>query len=321
MSNVLVTGGAGFIGSHLTHRLVALGHRVRVLDNFSTGKRANLAAVAEKIELVHGDLRDESVCRAACDGMEFVYHQAAIPSVPVSVENPVPSHEVNIGGTFNLLRAACDRKVRRVIYAASSSAYGNTAESPKHERLATAPLSPYAVQKLTGELYCRAFYECYGLETLSIRYFNVFGERQDPRSQYAAAIPAFVTSILRGESPTIYGDGEQTRDFTYIDNVVQGNILAMEVARTAGQSVNVACGGQVTVNEVIAAINRALGTKIAPTYAPTRAGDVKHSCADIRLAAEVLNYRPKVSFEDGLRRAIDYYKSLSGVGEPAGARA
>ncbi len=320
MASVLVTGGAGFIGSHLTHRLVALGHRVRVLDNFSTGKRANLAAVGEKIELVHGDLRDESVCRAACDGMEFVLHQAAIPSVPVSVANPVPSHEVNISGTFKLLRAASDRKVRRVIYAASSSAYGNTAESPKHERLATAPLSPYAVQKLTGEHYCRAFYECYGLETLSIRYFNVFGERQDPRSQYAAAIPAFVTAILRGESPTIYGDGEQTRDFTYIDNVVEGNLLAMRVTKTAGQSVNVACGGQVTVNEVIRVINNLLGTKVKPTYAPARAGDVKHSCADIRLAGELLGFKPVVEFEAGLQRAIEYYKTLGGVAEPAAAR-
>lgn len=311
MANVLVTGGAGFIGSHLAARLVELGHRVRVLDNFSTGKRANLAGVSAAIELVEGDLRDEGVCHRACDGIEFVFHEAAIPSVPVSVADPVPSHEANIGGTFNMLRGAVAHKVRRFIYAGSSSAYGNAAESPKHERLASCPLSPYAVQKLAGEMYARAFFECYGLETISLRYFNVFGERQDPKSQYAAAIPAFVTAILRGEAPTIYGDGEQTRDFTHIENVVHGNLLAMKMARAAGQTVNVACGGQVTVNEVIAAINRALGTQVKPKYAPARAGDVKHSCADIRLAKELLGFESLVSFEDGLARAIDYYKSLA----------
>ncbi len=311
MANYLVTGGAGFIGSHLVTRLVELGHAVRVLDNFSTGKRENLAAVRHRVDLVEGDLCNPDDCRRACQDVEIVFHEAAIPSVPVSVAQPQRSHDANINGTFHLLSAARDAKCRRVVYAASSSAYGNTAVSPKHEELRPVPLSPYAVQKLTGELYCRAFSECFGLQTLSIRYFNVFGPRQDPRSQYAAAIPAFVTAILRGEPPTVYGDGEQTRDFTFVDNVVHGNLLAAQVARTDGQVVNVACGECVSVNQVIARINQLLGTNVTPRYAESRPGDVRHSTADIQLAERILGFQPQVSFDEGLRRAIAYYQSLA----------
>lgn len=312
MSRVLVTGGGGFIGSHVATGLVERGHRVRVLDNFSTGHRENLAHLGGRVELHEADLRDPHACLVACSEVEFVFHIAAIPSVPKSIDDPQPSHDVNISGTFNLLRAAHESGVRRVIYAASSSAYGNSEVSPKHEELPTGPLSPYAVQKLAAEHYLRVFSECFGLETISLRYFNVFGERQDPKSQYAAAIPAFVMAILRGEPPTVYGDGTQTRDFTYIANVVHGNLLAMQAMKTGGEVVNVACGGSISVNEVIAAINRALGTNVQPVYAPRRAGDVMHSCADITLAKRLLNYTPIVSFEDGLTRAIQFYRSLAG---------
>ncbi len=310
MANYLVTGGAGFIGSHLAAHLVGQGHAVRVLDNFSSGKRENLAAIADSIEVVEGDIRDAQQCVAACNDIEVVFHEAAIPSVPVSVDNPAASHDANINGTFNVLMAARDCKCRRVVYAASSSAYGDTAVSPKHESIPPEPLSPYAVQKLTGEYYARAFFECFGLETLSIRYFNVFGPRQDPKSQYAAAIPAFVTSIMSGEPPTVYGDGEQTRDFTFIDNVLHANVLAAGARETHGEHVNVACGEQVSVNAVIARINELLETDVQPRYVPTRQGDVRHSLADISLAAKLIDYTPKVMFDDGLRRAIDYYVSL-----------
>ena len=312
MAKVLVTGGAGFIGSHLVTRLLALEHKVRVFDDLSSGKLINLSHVRDKVDFVQGDLRHEEECLRACLDIDYIFHQAAIPSVPKSVDEPGHSHDVNVKGTFNILRAAVQQKVRRVIYAASSSAYGNTKESPKHEGIRPEPLSPYAVQKLLGEQYARAFTECYGLETISLRYFNVFGTRQDPKSQYAAAIPAFVTSMLRGEPPTIYGDGEQTRDFTYIDNVVEGNMLAMQAARTHGEAINVACGGAISVNHVIAEINRLLGTKVKPTYVPARTGDVMHSCADIRRARELLGFKPIVSFEEGLTRAIDYYRSVAG---------
>ena len=311
MTSILVTGGAGFIGSHLVKKFVELGHRVRVLDNFSTGRRENLAAILDRIELVEADMRDPEVCLQACAGVAFVFHEAAIPSVPKSVEDPQPSHDANVTGTFNLLRAAVQHRVRRFIYAASSSAYGDTEESPKHEKMTPHPLSPYAVQKLAGEHYARAFHECYGLETISLRYFNVFGPGQDPNSQYAAAIPAFVTKMLRGKPPVVYGDGSQTRDFTYIDNVVHGNILALETDETHGESVNVACGNAISVNQVIREISRLLGISLQPEYTERRAGDVMHSCADIRLAGALLGFEPTVTFEDGLRRAIDYYRSLT----------
>lgn len=311
MATISVTGGAGFIGSHLATRFVELGHRVRVFDNFSTGHRTNLAHLGSRVEWIEADLRDATACRKACDGIEFVFHQAALGSVPKSVDDPQTYHDVNVNGTFNMLLAAVHHKVRRFIYAGSSSAYGDTEESPKHEKMRPRPLSPYAVQKLTGEEYAAAFHVCYGLETITLRYFNVFGPRQDPKSQYAAAIPAFVCAIMRGQAPTVYGDGEQTRDFTYIDNVVDANVLAMSANKTRGETVNVACGGQITINQVIAAINKALGTKVRPRYVDPRPCDVRQSCADVRLAKTLLGYSPEVSFEDGLRRAIDYYRGLA----------
>jgi len=312
MAKVLVTGGAGFIGSHLATRLVEDGHEVRVIDNFATGRRENLSHLGDACDLIEGDIRDFEKCLAACNGVNFVLHQAAIPSVPKSVEDPQTSHDANVNGTFNILRAAVEQKVKRVIYAASSSIYGDSEESPKHERMIAAPLSPYAAQKCLGEHYCRAFTECFGLETISLRYFNVFGPRQDPASDYAAAIPAFTIAILNGEAPIVYGDGEQTRDFTYIDNVVDGNMLAIQAAKTHGEAVNVACGDQISVNQVIAAINRALGRDVQVNHVERRAGDVQHSCADIGLAKELLGYDPKVSFEEGLRRAIEHYQGAAG---------
>lgn len=307
MAKYLVTGGAGFIGSHIVRRLVEEGQSVRVLDNFATGKRENLAPVADRIELIAGDLRSPDDCRTACAGVDVVFHEGAIPSVPKSVENPEESHQANIDGTFNLLMAAKGARCRRVVYAASSSAYGDLKVSPKHEGLAPEPLSPYAVQKLAGETYLRAFHECYGLETISLRYFNVFGPRQDPKSQYAAAIPAFVTAILRDEPPIIFGDGEQTRDFTYIDNVVHANLLAAKAPRVRGEVLNVACGESISVNQVIALINELLGRRVAPKHVEPRAGDVKHSLADIARAKQVIGFEPVILFREGLKRAIDWY--------------
>lgn len=310
MARILVTGGAGFIGSHLATRFVELGAHVRVIDNLSSGRRENLDHLRGAVELFEADLVDARACRKACADVEFVFHQAAVGSVPKSIEEPQPSHDSNINGTFNMLRAAVDCGTRRFIYAASSSAYGDAPTSPKHEGMTPNPLSPYAVQKLTGELYCTAFCRCFGIETISLRYFNVFGERQDPESRYAAAIPAFVTAILRGQPPTVYGDGEHSRDFTYIENVIQGNLLAMQAPKLGGEVVNVACGGELTINEVIAAINRVLGTNVQPRYVDPRQGDIKRSCADVRLAKKVLGYEPTVGFDEGLRRAIDYYRRL-----------
>ena len=308
MAKYLVTGGAGFIGSHIVERLVRDGESVRVLDNFATGKRANLAPFGQKVELVEGDLRKPADCARACAGVEIIFHEGAVPSVPVSVEDPATSHQANIDGTFNILLAARDARGRRLIYAASSSAYGDQPELPKRETARPEPLSPYAVNKLVGEYYLSVFNKCYGLETLSLRYFNVFGPRQDPKSQYAAAIPAFVTAIIHNQPPMIYGDGEQTRDFTYIDNVVHANLLAAKAPKVAGEVVNVACGERVSVNQIIGEINKLLGKNVAPNYVPERAGDVKHSLADITLARQVIGFEPLINFADGLRRAIEWYK-------------
>jgi len=308
MAQYLVTGGAGFIGSHIVHRLVADGQKVRVLDNFSTGKRANLAAVSKDVDVVEGDLRSAEDCRKACKGVEIIFHEGALPSVPKSVADPQSSHDCNINGTFNILMAARDCGCRRVIYAGSSSAYGDQAESPKRESMRPAPLSPYAVNKLVGEYYLRAFHECYALETISLRYFNVFGPRQDPKSQYAAAIPAFVSAILNGKPPTIYGDGEQTRDFTYIDNVVHGNMLAAKAPKLSGEVINVACSESVTVNHTIELINKLLGKSVKPIHTDIRPGDIKHSLADISLARKIIGFEPVVKFDEGLRRAIEWYR-------------
>ncbi len=303
----LVTGGAGFIGSHLAARLVEQGRRVRVLDNFSTGKPGNMAAFRERIDLIEGSITDPETCRRACDGVEIVLHEAALPSVPKSVADPVSSHLTNIDGTFNMLMASRDAGVRRFVYAASSSAYGDTPTLPKVESIPPDPLSPYGVQKLTGEQYCTVFARCFGLQTLSIRYFNVFGPRQDPTSQYAAAIPAFVSAILEDRPPTVYGDGEQTRDFTFVENVVHANLLAASAPETHGEVINIACGERITVNAVIEQINTLLGKAVPSKHVDERPGDIKHSWADISLAERVIGFRPVVSFAEGLRRAIDWY--------------
>jgi len=308
MGKYLVTGGAGFIGSHLVERLVGQGESVRVLDDFSSGKRENIAPFASGIELVEADVRCLDDCRRACEGVEVVFHEAAVPSVPKSVADPETSHQANVNGTFNVLLAARDAKCRRVVYAASSSAYGDLPDLPKHETARPDPLSPYAVAKLAGEHYLRAFFTCYGLETISLRYFNVFGPRQDPKSQYAAAIPAFVSAIMKDEPPTIFGDGEQTRDFTHIDNVVHANLLAARAPCTRGEVVNIACGEKISVNRIIEQINRLLGKNIKSRHVDPRAGDVRHSLAAIARAKEVLGYEPILQFEEGLRRAIEWYR-------------
>ncbi|MCB9851941.1 MAG: SDR family oxidoreductase [Phycisphaerales bacterium] len=312
--NFLVTGGAGFIGSHLVRGLLGRGHAVRVLDDFSSGKRENLHDTIANIDLIEGNAADPAVARRACADMEVVLHEAAIPSVPRSIDDPESSHIANTNGTFQLLLAARDAGVRRFVYAASSSAYGETPQLPKVESMPTSPLSPYAVQKLSGEHYCKVFYDCYGLSTLALRYFNVFGPYQNPKSQYAAAIPAFVTAILRGESPTVYGDGEQTRDFTYIDNVIEANCLAAEAAEARGEALNIACGASISVNRIIAMINEHLGANVKPNYVPNRPGDIRDSWADIRLAQERIGYTPIVDIAEGLSRTIEWYKSRSQAG-------
>ncbi len=309
MARYLVTGGAGFIGSHLVRRLVSDGHQVRVLDNLSTGSRAKLEDVIDKVEFIDGDLRRREDCQTGCADVDMVFHQAALPSVPRSVDDPATFHAHNINGTFQLFMAAKEAGCERVIYAASSSAYGDQPDQPKRESMLPAPLSPYALNKLVGEYYAGVFYETYGMETISLRYFNVFGPHQDPTSQYAAVIPAFVSAILKDQQPVVYGDGEQTRDFTHVDNVVEANVLAASARSLAGQVVNIACGERVSINQVVALVNKLLGKGIAPQYAPHRPGDVKHSLADISLAREVMGYRPVVMFAEGLARAIEWYKS------------
>jgi len=308
MEKFLVTGGAGFIGSNICRRLVSQGCFVRVVDNLLTGKKSNLADVIDKIEFVQADMGDSEVAQSAMKDIDVVLHQGALPSVPVSVDDPAATHQHCINATFTLLLAARDAGVKRFIYAASSSAYGDSPTSPKLETMPVNPLSPYAVAKLTGEYYCSVFYNIYGLQTVSLRYFNVFGPYQDPTSQYAAAIPAFVTAILKDEPPTIYGDGEQSRDFTYIDNVVDANLLAAGAKYTKGEVINIACGQAVTVNEIIDMINELLGKNVKPIYTDPRPGDVKHSLADIAAAQDLINFKPSVSFREGLRKAIDWYR-------------
>jgi nucleoside-diphosphate-sugar epimerase len=308
MQRYLVTGGAGFIGSNICRRLVAEGCFVRVVDNLLTGKRANLASLLDKIEFLEADMGVPEVAQAAVRGIDVVLHQGALPSVPRSVDDPALTHRHCVDASFTLLLAARDAGVKRFVYAASSAAYGDTPTLPKVETMAPQPLSPYAVGKLAGEYYCSVFSQVFGLETISLRYFNVFGPHQDPASQYAAAIPAFVTAILRDQPPTIYGDGEQSRDFTYVDNVVQANLLAARAQETHGEVVNIACGEAVTVNAIIAMINRLLGKNVRPLYAPARPGDVKHSLADITAARERIGFEPVTSFREGLERSIDWYR-------------
>lgn len=308
MEKFLVTGGAGFIGSNICRRLVEQGCFVRVIDNLLTGKKSNLADIIEKIEFIEADMGDEEAACSAMKGIDVVLHQGALPSVPRSVDDPAASHRHCLNATFTLLLTARDAKVKRFVYAASSSAYGDTPVLPKVETMLSKPLSPYAASKLAGEHYCSAFYQVYGLETISLRYFNVFGPYQDPTSQYAAAIPAFVTAILKNKPPTIYGDGEQSRDFTYVDNVVEANLLAAKTRQTAGEVVNIACGQAVTVNGIIGMINDLTDSNIEPVYTDPRPGDIKHSHADINLAKELIGYEPVVDFRQGLERAIDWYR-------------
>jgi nucleoside-diphosphate-sugar epimerase len=304
----LVTGGAGFIGSNICRQLVREGCFVRVLDNLLTGKRSNLAEVWDKIEFVEADMGVPEVARAVVQGIDVILHEGALPSVPRSVDDPAATHQHCVDATFTLLLAARDARVKRFVYAASSSAYGDTPTLPKVETMAPDPLSPYAVGKLVGEYYCSVFSKVFGLETIALRYFNVFGPHQDPASQYAAAIPAFVTAILQDRPPTVYGDGEQSRDFTYVDNVVHANLLAARADRTHGEVVNIACGEAVTVNAIIGMINRLLGKNVQPIYAPARPGDVKHSLADITAAKKLIGFEPVMLFRAGLEKSIDWYR-------------
>jgi UDP-glucose 4-epimerase len=305
----LITGGAGFIGSNMVRFLLDKGQKVRVLDNFETGKQENLTEIASRIELIEGDIRDMDTVRRAAAGAEVVYHLAALGSVPRSVKDPAMSHDVNVNGIVNMLLAARDAKAKRFIFSSSSSVYGQCKVLPQHEGLPLAPISPYGATKAAGEIYCRAFYETYGLPTISLRYYNVFGPRQDPTSQYAAAIPLFVSALLRDKAPTIFDDGEQSRGFTYIDDVMQANWLAANAKETHGEAVNISTRNAVTVNTVVNVIRKLLGKEnIKPIYAPPRPGDIKYSLADVTLAKKVIGYEPFVSFEEGITRAINWYK-------------
>ncbi len=308
MASTLVTGGAGFIGGHIVRALLARGDRVRVLDDFSTGHQKNLDEVRDRVEITKGDIRDLATTKAACQGVEIVFHLAAQGSVPKSVDLPAQANDINVTGSLNVLLAARDAGVRRVVYSASSAAYGETPTLPKIETMTPAPISPYAVSKLAAEHYCSSFAQCYGLSTISLRYFNVFGPRQDPNSQYAAAIPAFVTRMVKGEPPIIYGDGEQSRDFCFIDNVVSANLLAGDAPGLKGEVANIACGERITLNAIIGLINQHLKTNIKPDYRPVRAGDVRHSLADISAAKRLFGYTPKVMFAEGLGRSIEWYR-------------
>ena len=316
MAQYLVTGGAGFIGSHLAEELVRRGHRVRVADSLVTGNRRNLEHLPQ-VEFLEGDLAEMTFAARAVADCEYVLHQAAIPSVPRSVKDPVTSNRANVDGTLNVLVASRDAGVRRLVFAGSSSAYGDTPTLPKHEEMPTRPLSPYALQKVIGEQYLQMFTRLYGLETVSIRYFNVFGPRQDPTSAYSGVISVFASALLRNRPPTIFGDGEQTRDFTYVANVVDGVLRACEAPRASGQVINVATGGRISLNQLFETMKRLTGATVQPVYAENRTGDVRDSQADIRLAREILGYEPIVSFEDGLQKTVDWYRTSQPAAAPA----
>ncbi len=314
MALYAVTGGAGFIGSHLVEELLRRGHPVRIADDFSTGKRANIeaarqaAGVEDRLDIVEGDLADLEVARAAVAGADYVLHQAAIPSVPRSVKDPIASNRANIDGTLNVLVASRDAGVKRVVFAGSSSEYGDTPTLPKHEDMAPDPLSPYALQKLVGEQYLKQFTRLYGLETVSIRYFNVFGPRQDPGSPYSGVISLFIKWLLEGTRPTIHGDGEQTRDFTSVANVVDGVLRAAEAPGVAGESINVATAGRISLNQLLQTLQDIIGTSVEPIYGPPREGDVRDSQASIAKAERLLGYRPIVPFDEGLRRTVAWFR-------------
>jgi UDP-glucose 4-epimerase len=312
----LVTGGAGFIGSHLVDALVAAGWRTRVLDDFSSGREENLVASGPAVELVRGSLCDPELLAGALRGVEVVFHQGAVPSVPRSVAEPLRTHEVNASGTLRVLEAARHAGVRRVVYAASSSAYGDTPVLPKVETLPANPRSPYALQKWTGETYCKLYTELYGLETVALRYFNVFGPRQNPESQYAAVVPRFIVACLRGEAPVVYGDGEQTRDFTFVEDAVRANLLAAEASGAAGQVVNVAGGRRVSLNELLREIGALCGVSLRARHEPPRAGDVRDSLADLGRAGRLLGYEPRITLREGLIRTIESLRK-SGEGRTA----
>ena len=304
----LVTGGAGFIGSHLTDGLLAAGFRVRVLDDFSSGRESNIAHVVADIELIRGDLADPATAARACVGVDVVFHEGAIPSVPRSVAEPLATNRANIDGTLNVLDCARRAGVRRVVFAASSSAYGDTEELPKVETMPPNPRSPYALQKYAGEVYCRLYHELYGLETVALRYFNIFGPRQDPKSEYAAVVPRFATACLRGEPATINGDGEQSRDFTFVADTVRANLLAADAPRAPGSVINVAGGRRITLNELLAALQALTDTKVPPIHGPARVGDVRHSLADLGRARTLLGFEPQVLLPEGLRQTVDSLK-------------
>ena len=320
MANYLITGIAGFIGSNLARTLLARGENVRGVDNFATGKRENIAEISGRLDFREADLLDLDAMRQACQGMDYVLHQAAIASVPRSVADPLGSNRANVDGTLNLLVAARDAKVKRVVFAASSSAYGDTPTLPKHEEMPANPISPYAVSKLAGELYLQSFWRVYGLETVCLRYFNIFGPRQDPNSPYSGVLARFITSMLRGEQPTIFGDGEQSRDFTYVDNAVAANLQACTTpaAQAVGRVFNIATGHQATLNQTVAVLRGITGYQGPVQYGAERTGDIKHSFADISLAQKHLGYRPSVGFEDGLKRTVAWYQEQ---GAPMAAQA
>ena len=311
MATYLVTGVAGFIGSSLARAVLAQGDQVRGIDNLSTGKRENLAEIADRIDFREADLLDLDAVHSACAGVDYIFHEAAIPSVPKSVLDPLGSNRANVDATVNVLVAARDAKVKRVVYAASSSAYGDTPTLPKREDMSPNPISPYAVAKLASEYYMTSFFRCYGLETVCLRYFNIFGPRQDPTSPYSGVLAKFITQMLQAETPTILGDGQQSRDFTYIDNAVNANLLACKApaAEVAGRVFNVATGRRVDLNETFKILKQLIGFSGEAHYGPERAGDVKHSLADMTRAEKHLGYKPSVSFEDGLRKTIDWYRS------------
>lgn len=311
MALYLITGIGGFIGSSLAHELLRRGEQVRGVDNFSTGRRENLSDMLDHIDFCQADILDLNAMHQACGGVDYVLHQAAIPSVPKSVLDPIGSNRANIDGTVNVLVAARDAKVKRIVFAASSSAYGDTPTLPKHEAMSPDPISPYAVAKLASERYMISFYRCYGLETVSLRYFNIFGPRQDPSSPYSGVLAKFITQMLQGQQPTMFGDGEQSRDFTYIDNAVEANLLACKApaAQAAGKVFNVATGRRVTLNETFQLLQLLTSYSGTAAHGAERGGDIKHSLADISAAERALGYKPKVSFEEGLRKTVDWYRS------------